>query len=78
MIERPRLPRHATATHPRHDLLPYGGRLARFGLGAAAIAAPANLGEPVLCHDAGLLNGQFPVQSQRGFAGLPAGRLPLC
>jgi hypothetical protein len=35
------------------------GALRAPGLGTTGIAAPANLGEPVLCHDAGLLHGQF-------------------
>ena len=47
------------------------------GLGAAGVAASANLGQPVLRHDAGLLHGQFPEQAQRGLAGLPGVRAVL-
>ncbi len=53
------------------------GRLARLGLGAAGVATPANLGQPVLRHDARLLHGQFPVQPQRGLAGLTGVRAVL-
>jgi hypothetical protein len=53
------------------------GRLARLGLGAAGVAAPANLGQPVLRHDAGLFDGQFPEQAQGGLAALAGVRAVL-
>ena len=63
-----------------HELLAqlgHRGRLARLGLGAAGVAAPANLGQPVLCLDSCLFDGQLPVQPQRGLAGLAGVRAVL-
>lgn len=63
-----------------HELLAQlrdGGGLARLGFGAAGIAASANLGQPVLRHDAGLLDGQFSEQTQGGLAALARVRAVL-
>src|SRR3546814_9258378 len=46
-----------------HELLAqlgHRGRLARLGLGATGVAAPANLGQPVLCLNSCLFDGQLP------------------
>src|SRR3546814_4729937 len=63
-----------------HELLAqlgHRGRLARLGLGATGVAAPANLGQPVLCLNSCLFDGQLPVQPQRGLAGLAGVRAVL-
>lgn len=44
--------------------LGHRGRLACLGLGTAGVAAPANLGQPVLRLDPCLFDGQFPVKPQ--------------
>ena len=53
------------------------GCLARLRLVATGIAAPANLGQPVLGQRAGLFDGQFPVQAQSGLAPLAGIRAVL-
>ncbi len=49
----------------------------RLGLGATRIATPANLGQPVLRHDAGLFDGQLAEQTQSGLAAFACVRAVL-
>jgi len=46
-------------------------------LGRARVAALAHLGQPLLCHDASLIDRQFPVLAQGGLAALAGIRAVL-
>ena len=63
--------------HKLRAQLGHRGRFAHLVLGAAGVAAPANLGQPVLRHDAGLFNRQFPEQAQGRLAALARVRAVL-